>query len=270
MKRILTIILLCSSFLVGCNSDKDFNNAIEMGNDSLLNNNYESALEYFSLALEEKNDDELANTLHSQTKFFIKGLDYFENSNYDDALDAFIKVTTYSNGSELLLNKAKENIEEIQKHKELKDSIDENITLAKNYYSNKEYEQSLESIKSAIDLIGNNDTYKSEKEYLIELEETCKKSIEQIKLQEEERKKQEIEKANEQANNSSNNISESQAIKILEKYLSNQIGYIPNSIEVYETINGKYHLNVNHYDENDIRCTFGWFWVDMKTGNVSR
>ena len=65
-------------------------------------------------------------------------------------------------------------------------------------------------------------------------------------------------------------MSESNAVQILKNYFIKEIGYAPNTIEVYEVIGNRYHMSADNYDENDMRESFGWWYVDKSTGEVSR
>lgn len=266
-KKLITVFIISTLLLVGCKSDVAYNEAIEFGNEALKNEEYEVALYEFEKALEEKKDDEIATALYNQSEKYIKALENYNKNKLDQTLEILEEVIKYENGSDSLNNKAKTLKTQVEKDKELNEKIDKLTKSSKDYYYNKEYSKSLEYIDKALDLINDNKAYNSQKETLIKLKKECEVTIEKI-AQDEEKRKQEEDKKQENYNKSS--VSEHEAIEILKSYFIKEIGYAPNTIEAYEVIGNRYHISADNYDENGMRESFGWWYVDKLTGEVSR
>lgn len=104
-------------FLAGCSngSDEVYNNAIQNGLDVLATGEYLKAETYFELALEEKPDSAKAESLLTQTTSFNEALGFFDSESYQEAIEKSEEVMTFEDGSNALITKASELIEEINK-----------------------------------------------------------------------------------------------------------------------------------------------------------
>lgn len=273
-KRILSICIASVLLLVGCKSDVAYNEAIKLGNEALENKKYEVALAEFEKALEEKEDDEVATALFNQSEKYIKALEVYENQEFEKALELLDEVINYENGSEVLVNEAKTLEVQVEKDKELNDEIEELISSSQDNFSNKNYTKAIEDIDKAVEIIKDNESYTSQRETLTNLKSDCEEAIEKIAKDEEKRREEEArkqEEAKKQESTSSNtSVSESKAIQIVKNYFIERLGYAPNTIEVYEEIGNAYHISADNYDENGIRESYGWWYVDKSTGQVSK
>lgn len=274
-KIILSICLISMILLIGCKSDKAYNEAMELGNEALKNGKYEVAIEEFEKALEEKQDDEAATALYNQSEKYIKALESYEKNELDQALDTLDEVIKYENGSDILVKEAQYLKKQVEKDKELADKINKLIKSSEDYFSSKSYSRAIEDIDEALELIKDNESYSSQKEALTSLKLDCEAAIEKIAQEAEEKRKQEEQRKKEEAKkqeSTSNKagISKDKAVSILKNYFISQIGYAPNTIEVYEEIGNKYHMTADNYDEDGMRESFGWWYVDKSTGKVSK
>lgn len=268
MKKVISIILICSIFLVGCKDNRKYEESINAGKESIENSKYETALEHFKNALEEKENNEEAIYLYEQTNNYIKALKYYNNRQFEDSIKILEGLINKDDGSEVLINHARTLKENIESEKKLDDSIEQLNISAQNYFKSGNYEKAIEEINSGLELINNNPHYETQKDSLNNLKSSCNTAINQInKAKEEEKARLEATRKEEAAKNQA--VSEDQAIKIVENYIKNNVGYVPNSVEVFETIDGKYHILADHYDEDTgTRGTFGWYFVEISTGKI--
>lgn len=266
-KKLISVCILSMLLLVGCKSDAAYNKAIELGNEALKNKKYEDAITEFEKALEEKKDDKVATDLYNQSEKYVKALKSYEKREFDQSLELLDGVINYENGSDILVQEAKTLKEQVKEDKELNEKIDKLTKSSQNYFSNKNYSKAIKDIDKALQLIKDNKSYDSQKETLTNIKEDCEDAIEKIAkiAKEEEKRIQEKEKSLNSAG-----ISEDKAKKILKNYFIKEIGHAPNTIEVYEVIGNRYHLTADNYDDNGMRETYGWWYVDKSTGEVSR
>lgn len=266
-KKLMSICIISMLLLVGCKSDIAYNEAIELGNEALKNGKYEVALTEFEKALEEKKDDKVATALYNQSEKYIKALENYEKYEFDQSLELLNEAINYENGSEILAKEAEALKTQVERDKEVNEKINKLIKSSQNYFSSKKYSKAIVDIDVALELIKDNDSYDLQKETLTNLKSDCEYALEKI-AKEEEKRREEAKKQEVSSNKSS--ISEGKAKKILENYFIKEIGYAPNTIEVYEVIGNKYHMSADNYDENGMRETFGWWYVHKNTGEVSR
>lgn len=273
-KKLISICIISMFLLVGCKSDAAYNEALELGNEALKNGKYEVAITEFEKALEEKKDDEVATALYNQSEKYVKALENYEKQEFEKTLELLDEVINYENGSEVLVNEAKTLKTQVEEDKKLNDKIDKLTKSSEDYFSNKNYSKAIKDIDEALELIKDNESYASQKETLTNLKSDCEDAIEKIAKEAEEKRKQEEAKKQEskkqESTSSNSGVSESKAVQILKNYFIKEIGYAPNTIEVYEVIGNRYHMTADNYDENDMRESFGWWYVDKFTGEVSR
>lgn len=232
------------------------------------------ALTEFEKALEEKKDDEVATALYNQSEKYVKALENYEKQEFEQTLELLDEVINYENGSDVLVNEAKTLKTQVEEDKKLNDKIDKLTKSSEDYFSNKNYSKAIKDIDEALELIEDNESYASQKETLTNLKSDCEVAIEKIAKEAEEKRRQEEAKKQEskkkESTSSNSGVSESNAVQILKNYFIKEIGYAPNTIEVYEVIGNRYHMSADNYDENDMRESFGWWYVDKSTGEVSR
>lgn len=270
-KKIISIFAISMFLLVGCKSDAAYKEAMELGNEALKNGKYEVALTEFEKALEEKKDDEIASSLYNQIEKYIKALEYDEKNKFDESLELLEEVINYENGSEVLVNEAKNLKIQVQKAKELDEKVNKLTKSSQEYFSNKKYSKAIEDIEKALELIKDNEFYDSQRESLTDLKSNCEEAIEKIAKEQKQREEEKVKEAKKQQTSSNKSgISQEKAVEILSNYFKKEIGYAPNTIEVYEVIGNRYHMTADNYDENDMRESFGWWYVDKSTGEVSR
>ncbi|MCC3866788.1 hypothetical protein [Terrisporobacter mayombei] len=267
-KKLISVCILSMFLLVGCKSDAAYNEAIELGNEALKNKKYEDAITEFEKALEEKKDDKVATDLYNQSEKYVKALKSLEEREFDQSLELLDEVINYENGSDILIQEAKTLKEQVKKDKELNEKIDKLTKSSQDYFSNKNYSKAIKDIDKALELIKDNKSYDSQKETLTNIKEDCEDAIAKM-VKEEEKRIQEVVKKKEKSLNSAG-ISEDKAKKILANYFRKEIGHAPNTIEVYEVIGNRYHMTADNYDDNGMRETYGWWYVDKSTGEVSR
>ncbi len=114
MKIKLIWCLLCMSIvLTGC-SNKNFDNAVNQGNEALANKEYTKAEASFRLALAEKNDDEIFK-LNEQTNKMIQILKYIEDKDFEKASKICSEIEKDGFSNDLIKTDIKEIKKEIDK-----------------------------------------------------------------------------------------------------------------------------------------------------------
>ena len=270
MKKFISVLLLCCIFLVGCKNNNIYNNAMNAGNEAIKNNQYDIALEQFKKALEECENDEKSTILYNQTNNYINALESYNDLEYDESLSFINIIVNESEGSQDLINRANTLKKKVKNDKTLDYNLKQLTGLAQNYFASGNYDKAIESINSALTLIDNNKIYNIQKEALYNLKSNCESAITNMNKQQEEKSKNELankEKIN--SNSTKTPISESKAIQVVENYIKQNVGYVPNSVNVFEVVNDKYHILADNYDEKTgIKETFGLYYVDMYTGEL--
>jgi hypothetical protein len=107
MRKLLTLIGLTFFIITGC-SNGDFEKAMDEGNSALTNKEYTKALASFERALGEKKDDKETKALIEQTTAMIEAMKLKEETKMDEAITSFEKVENIENGSNTLVEQAKE------------------------------------------------------------------------------------------------------------------------------------------------------------------
>ena len=147
MKKILSLLLLCCILLTGCGkTDESTSKAkyLEEGKISAANEEYDKALKFFNLALEEDSNDTEVNALYNQCKNLVEAIDSMENKNYTVAIqicEIIEKMKSESNiikeaASDLkeewisLLNSNEKEEETVEEEK--KEDVEENTTETEN------------------------------------------------------------------------------------------------------------------------------------------
>lgn len=119
MKRILGILLVMCLFIVGCSKEdsSSYNKYIEEGKTAIANKEYEKGRNFFSLALEEKPDEEEAKRLYNQINNLIEAVDSKDNKKYDVAIQLCDVTLNIDSDSNLVRDIAKDLKQECEKLK---------------------------------------------------------------------------------------------------------------------------------------------------------
>ena len=88
MKKILVILTICILSITGCSKgdNQSFEKYMEEGRIAVANQEYDKALNFFTLALEENKDDTDAKSLYNQTKNLVEAIDSKDKKNYTVAI----------------------------------------------------------------------------------------------------------------------------------------------------------------------------------------
>lgn len=113
MRKILLLLTLCILFITGCSKEDEqsFEKYMEEGKVAIANQEYEKALNFFTLAKEEKEDNEELNSLYNQTNNLVEAIDSKEKENYSIA----IKLCETINKMESKTNIVKQAAEDVKK-----------------------------------------------------------------------------------------------------------------------------------------------------------
>lgn len=118
MKKYLrVIIILFSAFILtacGDPAEAAYNESVEAGTEYLEAGDLENAEEQFTIALENKPEDEYVQTVLEQIRLYQGAVDEFAASNNEKALELAEEAINISEGSEVIKKKAQTLREEIQ------------------------------------------------------------------------------------------------------------------------------------------------------------
>ncbi|WP_343337560.1 hypothetical protein TPELB_25280 [Terrisporobacter petrolearius] len=129
MKKIL-ILMLCILSVTGCSKEdsKSFEKYMEEGKVAIANQEYEKALNFFTLAKEEKEGDEELNSLYSQTKNLVEAIDSKEKKNYTVSIqicEAIHKINSKTNIVKEAAEKVKKECNELMKEDKTDKKVEE-------------------------------------------------------------------------------------------------------------------------------------------------
>lgn len=123
--RKIYIVLLASVIMfmiAGCSNNKQmYEKLMKQGIEEIEKEEYTYAESFFQKALEQKPNDEAANSLLEQTKHIQVALEKFAEGDFDDAIQSLEKVTNIESATDLLVDKAKDmeaKIADIQSNEE--------------------------------------------------------------------------------------------------------------------------------------------------------
>lgn len=191
MKIKFFVLALLLLFAIGC-SNKAYDEAMQKGIDALENEKYEEAVGFFEQALEEKKDDEHAETYLKQTKEFIAANKKFEEGKLEKAVDALQKVIDTENGSDMLVERAKNLIKEIEQVNEKRTAYEEAYEQAKAQFDNEKYNEAIHILDKQLQEDLSHPVFASIKQKFEILLETAKENAQ--KQAEEEKLRKETEK----------------------------------------------------------------------------
>lgn len=106
-------MLLIMTLLVTACTNKEYEEAMEKGESAVMEEEYKEATIYFEKALEEKEDDETANTYLEQTETFMSATEAFED-NLKESKELYSEVIDKEDGLTELVDRAKGEIELIE------------------------------------------------------------------------------------------------------------------------------------------------------------
>lgn len=143
---LLFIILV----LTAC-GDKKYDEAMDNGIDSIGNENYEEAADFFQEALDEKEDDDKANTYLEQTKSLIDGIDFMSDGDLEEATKSFEEIEESGDGLSDIEEVANEKLDGIDNLESLYTDMEDALNKAEEKSEEGEYQDTLEIIEEALD-----------------------------------------------------------------------------------------------------------------------
>ncbi|MPM91523.1 hypothetical protein SDC9_138654 [bioreactor metagenome] len=125
---------------VGCSKEdnESFEKYMKEGKMSVANQEYDKALNFFTLAKEEKEDDEELNSLYNQTKSLVEAMDSKEKEDYDTAIQLCENIRSIDSKTSIIKEAADKLKKECIKLKEeKKNSETKKVEQTSNQTSNK-------------------------------------------------------------------------------------------------------------------------------------
>lgn len=148
---ILFLFILSAILLLSACGNKEYDEAMENGIDSIENEKYEEAADFFQEALDEKEDDEEANTYLKQTESLIEGTEIMDDGDVDEAKSLFEEIVNMEDGLSDIEDVANEKIDEIDDMKKLHEDTVETLEKADTENEAGNYKEALEEIDKALD-----------------------------------------------------------------------------------------------------------------------
>lgn len=164
MKKLLTLVLsLLMIMTVGCSKEDNeyFEKYMEEGKMSVANQEYDKALNFFTLAKEEKEDDEELNSLYNQTKSLVEAMDSKEKKDYDTAIQLCENIRSIDSKTSIIKEAADKLKKECIKLKEEKKNsetkkVEQTSNQTSNKTSKKQYFQTrLSTVESQVSELEN-------------------------------------------------------------------------------------------------------------------
>lgn len=194
-KRVMFFVIF-ASIIAGC-ANKTYDEAMENGDKSLQDEEYEHAVGYFQEALEAKPKDEEATAHLQQTKNFMKGIEAFHTGNIDDAKEPLEDVLNYKDTSIFLQDEAKNQLIEIQQLQRLYSDVNKQYKQAKKLGEKQSFDEAFAILGEALDNDLDHPYTKPLQDdvtkYQTNLKKAKEKAVAKAKKQEEEKKQQEVE-----------------------------------------------------------------------------
>lgn len=165
MKKILLILTLCILSITGCSKEdsQSFEKYIEEGKMAIADQEYEKALNFFTLAKEEKEkeEDEELNSLYNQTNNLVEAINSKEKENYTVAIqlcDVIDKIDSQTNIVKEAAQKVKkectELMEEEKDEKKKEEQTSSNSPTTKTS-KKQHYMARLEEVESQVEALEN-------------------------------------------------------------------------------------------------------------------
>lgn len=145
MKKIFLLVSLIvfMILLVAC-GDAKYNELIEKANEFIKEEKYEEAHNTLEEALEEKEDDIYATDTIVQLDAIIETLPKIGAEKPETLIDQLKEVSTYEDGSELLIDLAEQYIEQLQ-------SVDQLLTQIESFEKEDNFEEAIEEVNKILD-----------------------------------------------------------------------------------------------------------------------
>lgn len=142
--------MLITLILAGCSNAK-YDEAMDNGVDSIKNEEYEKAAEFFEEAIEEKDEDDKASTYLKQTNSLNDGIEAMEDGDFEEAATSFGEIEEFDDGLSEILDIADEKQVEIEKLETLHADMEDVFNEAEEKYDKGEYQDALEKVEEALD-----------------------------------------------------------------------------------------------------------------------
>lgn len=153
--KFITLLVVLFVFATGC-SNKEFKSSLDNGKKEIDSKNYEKAVAFFELALNEKKDSEETKTLLSQTNTMIEANKLQAESKFDEATKQYKAVEDLKNGSEKLVSQAKEQREIVA----AKETFQSKLAQAEEQKNNKNYTESERILNTIVTETKDKDSFK--------------------------------------------------------------------------------------------------------------
>ena len=196
LKKALALIIICAFILTGCNSDKKYNEYMDSGEQAVRQEQYQDALDYFESALDEKEGDAEATSLHEQVEKIIQVEAKMKAKLYEEAIDLCDEILASKSESTVGIDAAKKLKEECEKLKEeqenltFKEDIQKRISEVKELMKKEEYMNAKVKIGYIMDDISDKANYSNELKECEELLKTCNQKLDEISKKKEAEKQQ--------------------------------------------------------------------------------
>src|SRR5699024_595478 len=128
---ILLLFLISATLLLSACGNKQYDEAMENGIDSIKDEKYEEAAGFFQEALDKKESDDKASTYLEQTESFIDGIEYMDDGNIDEANQLFEEIVNKKDGLSDIEEFADEKMDEIEELKKLYGDAEDRLESAK-------------------------------------------------------------------------------------------------------------------------------------------
>ena len=227
-KLIIFITIILSIVIVGCSNknEEQYEDAMSNGKSSVVEEEYNKAIDYFKLALEYKEDDQEATNLIKQLKLLKETKDLEEEGAYFKQIKNIDKINSIKTETNVVKEKANEYKETVLKN------IDNGINYIEEEIEDAKYKKAQEDIEGIIKECKGNDILKDQLDRCNKLLDTCK---EKEKEAEEQAKKEAEQK--QVSSNSNGSVKKSSA----------------NSNKVYCS-RGNHYVKPENYSSNNQCC----------------
>ena len=260
MKKILIMIMVCTIFITGC-TNKKYEEMMTNGKTAVANKEYEKAENFFSLALEEKNNDKEADALSKQVTKLNEALKLKENKKYNEVIKLCEEINSIESDSDIIKkasNKLKEEVQNIvDENDKLESMINDKLKNAEKLIDNGDYKEAKNNLDYIIEQISDNQEFELVLSQSKKLLNICNENIKKQESKErEEYTKNQIQKALQAVYN----VSDSDGYTYF--YTNANKSYIANESESFKS---KYYVFSEQYGDAMSDCNY---LVDKQTFEV--
>lgn len=260
MKKILIMIVVCTIFITGCTNEK-YEEMMTSGKTAIANEEYEKAENFFSLALEEKNNDKEAEALANQVTKLNEAIKLRENKKYNEVIKLCEEINSSESESDIIKkvsNGLKEEVQDIvDENNKLESMIKDKFESAKKLIDDGDYKEAKNELDYIIEQISDNQEFKSILDQSKKLLNTCNENIKKQEAKErEEYTKDQIQKALQAVYN----VSDSNGCTY--SYTNANNSYIASESESFKS---KYYVFNQQYGDAMSDCNY---LVDKQTFEV--